>query len=367
MTDYGPLEVEIRRRIQRAGPMPVGQYMALCLTHPDYGYYTTRAPLGRRGDFITAPEVSQMFGELIGLWMGNVWQRMGAPENVRIVELGPGRGTLIKDALRAANVVPMFRDAVVVHLVEINPTLETEQERTLEHLSVPMYWHPALDDVPAGPSIIIANEFFDALPVNQAVKTEYGWHERQVEIAPNGKLAFTVADAPLPYFERLLPDHVARAPLQSVFEWRNENAAFDLGRRLARDGGAALVIDYGHDISAVGDTLQAVREHDYADPLSEPGTADLTAHVDFQALARAVEAMGPTAYGPVPQGVLLRRLGIETRAEVLKAGASRVGGVEIDAALERLTGTGRGAMGALFKAMAFAPAKLGVPPGFESA
>jgi SAM-dependent MidA family methyltransferase len=346
--------------------MPVGEYMALCLADPRYGYYTTGDPLGQHGDFITAPEISQMFGELIGLWMTAVWQKMGAPENVRVVELGPGRGTLLKDALRAANVVPAFRDAVVLHLVEINPVLEAQQERTLEHLSMPMFWHPALADVPAGPAIVIANEFFDALPVNQAVKSEYGWHERQVGIDVFGRLAFMQAPAPLPYFERLLPETVRRAALGAVFEWRSDNAAIDLGRRIMRDGGAALVIDYGHGESAAGDTLQAVRQHAYADPLSEPGSIDLTAHVDFQPLARAVEATGASGYGPITQSVLLQRLGIETRAATLKANASRVGGVEIDAALERLIGTGRGSMGALFKAMAFAPPKLGVPPGFES-
>jgi NADH dehydrogenase [ubiquinone] 1 alpha subcomplex assembly factor 7 len=360
-----PLEAEIRRRIDVAGPMPVGQYMALCLADPRYGYYTTGDPLGQQGDFITAPEISQMFGELIGLWMTSVWQKMGAPENVRIVELGPGRGTLLKDALRAANVVPAFRDAAVLHLVEINPVLEAQQERTLEPLSIPMFWHPSLADVPAGPAIIVANEFFDALPVNQAVKTEYGWHERQIGINAFGRLAFMLAPAPLPYFERLLPEAVRRAPRCSIFEWRSDTAAMDLGRRIMRDGGAALVIDYGHSESAAGDTLQAVRQHAYADPLSQPGTIDLTAHVDFQSLARAVEAMGANAYGPISQSVFLQRLGIETRAATLNANASRVGGVEIDAALERLIGTGRGGMGALFKAMAFAPPKLGVPLAFE--
>ena len=361
-----PLEREIRRRIAIAGPMPVQEYMALCLTDPQFGYYTSGDPLGARGDFITAPEISHMFGELIGLWMATVWQQMGAPENVRVVELGPGRGTLLKDALRAAGIVPAFRSAVVLHLVEINPVLRAQQEETLEHLAMPTFWHRTLDDVPRGPVIIVANEFFDALPVNQAVKAREGWYERQIEIDSSNKLGFTFASAPIPHFERLLPHAMRHAPDQSIFEWRGDTEAMDIGRRLARDDGAALVIDYGHAESAVGDTLQAVGHHAYADPLATPGAVDLTAHVDFQALARAVTAMGPNAHGPVQQSLFLQRLGIETRANTLKSGASRTAAAEIDAAAERLTGTGAGDMGALFKVMAFTSRKLGIPPGFAS-
>ena len=193
MDDSSPLEIDIRRRIAAAGPMPVGEFMALCLTDRAHGYYTTRDPLGERGDFITSPEISQMFGELIGLWMAAVWQQMGAPGNVRVIELGPGRGTMMNDALRAAKVLPAFRDAAVLHLVEISPALQAVQQKTLEQLPVPMFWHGALKDVPRGPAIIVANEFFDALPVNQAVKKERGWYERLVEIDAVGNLAFTLA------------------------------------------------------------------------------------------------------------------------------------------------------------------------------
>jgi NADH dehydrogenase [ubiquinone] 1 alpha subcomplex assembly factor 7 len=361
-----PLEAEIRRRIAAAGPMPVNEYMTLCLTDSEHGYYTTRDPLGARGDFITAPEVSQMFGEMIGLWMAAVWKQMGSPENLRIVELGPGRGTLMKDALRAAKVMPAFRDAIVMHLVEISPILEEQQERTLEHLSTPMFWHPTLDDVPKGPAIVIANEFFDALPVNQMVKTEFGWHERQIEIDAAGNLAFTFATDPMPQFDRLLPAMVRKAPKLSIFEWRADTVAMELGRRILRDGGAALVIDYGHVESAVGDTLQAVGQHAYADPLSAPGDLDLTAHVDFQALAKAVEAMGAAGFRPIEQSQFLRRLGIEARATALKTKTADAPTSEIDAALSRLIGEGRTGMGALFKVAAFAHPSLGAPPGFES-
>ncbi len=365
MSTTGPLETEIRRRIVAAGPMPVDKYMALCLADPDYGYYITRDPLGARGDFITAPEISQMFGELIGLWMTAVWKQMGSPAKIRIVELGPGRGTLMKDAMRAAQVVPDFRAAARLHLIEISPVLEEQQERTLEPLTMPMVWHPALDDVPDGPAIIIANEFFDALPVSQAVKSQGGWFERCVGIDDNDNLVFTLAREPIPHFESLLPKDVRDAPLDSIFEWRNETAAMNLGKRIADSGGAALVIDYGHNTSAVGETLQAVGQHSYADPLTAPGTIDLTAHVDFQPLLRAAEAMGANGYGPIEQAQFLRRLGIETRASMLKSKATRAGSAEIDAALARLIGHGRTSMGELFKVAALTHPSVGVPPTFD--
>ncbi len=224
-----PLEVEIRRRIAAAGPMPVDEYMGLCLGDPEHGYYTTRDPLGARGDFITAPEVSQMFGELIGLWMTTVWKQMGSPPRVNIIELGPGRGTLMKDAMRAAQVAPGFREAVSIHLVEISPVLKAQQERTLEPLAMPMFWHPELRGVPDGPGIVVANEFFDALPIKQAIKGETGWHERQVGIDADGKLAFTTAPDRIPFFDRLLLEAVRAAPEKSIFEWRADRAAIDLG------------------------------------------------------------------------------------------------------------------------------------------
>lgn len=365
MNGKTPLEVEIRRRIAAAGPMPVDEYMGLCLADSEHGYYTTRDPLGARGDFITAPEISQMFGELIGLWMTAVWKQMGSPAQVRIIELGPGRGTLMKDALRAAQVVPAFRDAVALHLIEINPVLEAQQERALEPLTVPMVWHPELNDVPDGPAIVVANEFFDALPIKQAIKSDDGWHERLVGIDGNGELAFMTSPVPMPLFDRLLPQAMRAVPAQSIYEWRDDRAAFDLGRRVQTSGGAALVIDYGHAASGAGDTLQAVGQHAYADPLTALGAIDLTAHVDFAPLLKAAEAMGARAYGPVDQGPFLRRLGIETRAHTLKAKASRAVAAEIDAALARLVGEGPAGMGSLFKVAALAHVSLGVPPGFE--
>jgi len=361
--ERSPLETEIRRLIAAAGPMSIAEYMLLCLTHPQYGYYVTRDPLGAHGDFITAPEISQMFGELIGVWMVAVWQQMGSPENVRVVELGPGRGTLMSDALRAAKVVGDFHAALVVHLVEISPKLQQAQEQLLEGLGVPILWHSALAEVPSGPVIIIANEFIDALPVHQAVKRADGWHERVVEIAPSGELAIGIARDPLPHFEATLPRGLRQAPEGSVYEWRSDAVALEIGRRVRTDG-AALIIDYGHAWYGLGETLQAVAGHSFTDPLRAPGEADLTAHVDFAALAQSAQIIGGRIHGPISQRDLLRGLGIDKRAAALKTRAPERA-AEIDQALARLTATGPRGMGELFKALAIADSKLGKLPGFE--
>ena len=361
-----PLEIEIRRRITAAGPMPVVKYMALCLTDSEHGYYRTRDPLGVAGDFTTAPEISQMFGEMIGLWMVAIWRAMGTPENMRLIELGPGRGTMMSDALRAAKVVPEFGHAAAVHLVEISPVLRQLQERTLEESGVPVSWYDSMTEVPVGPAIIVANEFFDALPVHQAVKMPDGWHERGVGIGDDGKFIFVALPDPIAHFAPILPAAMADAREGEIFEWRTAAEAFEIGRRIGREPGAALIIDYGHDESAAGETFQAVGQHGFADPLSTPGMVDLTAHVDFQAISRAVEAMGVRGYGPVTQAEFLHRLGIKTRAAALKQNLSRAKAADIDAALARLTGGGRTGMGSMFKASAFAHPKLGMPPGFEN-
>jgi SAM-dependent MidA family methyltransferase len=362
--ERSPLETEIRRLIAVAGPMSIAEYMRLCLTHPQYGYYVTRDPLGAHGDFVTAPEISQMFGELIGVWMVAVWQQMGSPENVRVVELGPGRGTLMNDALRAAKVVGDFHAALVVHLVEISPKLQQAQEQLLEGLGVPILWHSALAEVPSGPVIIIANEFIDALPAHQAVKRADGWHERVVEIAPSGELAIGIARDPLPHFEATLPRGLRQAPEGSVYEWRSDTVALEIGRRVRTDG-AALIIDYGHAWYGLGETLQAVAGHSFTDPLRAPGEADLTAHVDFAALAQSAQIIGGRIHGPISQRDLLRGLGIDKRAAALKTRAPERA-AEIDQALARLTATGPRGMGELFKALAIADSKLGKLPGFET-
>jgi NADH dehydrogenase [ubiquinone] 1 alpha subcomplex assembly factor 7 len=361
-----PLEAELRRMIAADGPISVATFMGLCLGHPAHGYYTTRDPFGRAGDFITAPETSQMFGELIGLWAAAVWQAMGAPARLALVELGPGRGTLMADALRAARVVPGFAGALHLHLVETSPVLQRRQQETLAGGGVPLTWHREFAGVLEGPLIVIANEFFDALPVHQAVKTSGGWHERMVGIGADGRLAFALHPDPLPGFAAIVPAAAASARAGAVCEWRSGDVVLDIARRVAKDGGAALVIDYGHAESALSETLQAVGRHGFADPLAAPGEVDLTAHVDFAALGRTARAAGARVHGPLSQGTFLRRLGIEARAAALRAKATAAQAADIDAALMRLIGSGREAMGELFKAMAFADPKLGALPGFDS-
>ena len=366
MTEFSPLQSEIKKLIKSSGPMPVWRYMELCLLHPQYGYYVSRDPLGREGDFTTAPEVSQMFGELLGLWAASVWKAIGQPPLLRLIELGPGRGTMMGDALRALRVLPPLYQSLSVHLVEINPVLREKQKSTLSG-ALSITWHDSIDDIPDGPAVILANEYFDVLPIHQMVKRDGGWYERTVEIDPNGKLVFGRATEPRPHFEVLLPPRVRTAPAGSIFEWRPDAEILKIATRVRDQDGAALIIDYGHVRSDVGDTFQAVARHSFADPLANPGMADVTAHVDFQALARAAEDAGTCVHGPVPQGDFLRRLGIETRAVTLMAKASPEISEDIAGALKRLIGGGRDGMGSLFKVLAISEPHLTSLAGFGDA
>jgi NADH dehydrogenase [ubiquinone] 1 alpha subcomplex assembly factor 7 len=357
VTETSPLQSEIKKLIQSTGPMPVWRYMELCLTHPQHGYYISRDPLGREGDFTTAPEVSQMFGELVGLWAASVWKAIGSPPVLRLIELGPGRGTMMADALRAVRVLPPLYQALSVHLVEINPVLREKQKATLQGARS-ISWHDSIDDVPDGPAVILANEYFDVLPIHQVVRGETGWHERTVELDANGRLVFGAAAEPTPRFELLLPPLVRAAPAGAVFEWRPDAEVMKLAARVRDQDGAALIIDYGHLRSDAGDTFQAIARHSFADPLRNPGQADVTAHVDFEALSRAAEDLGARVHGPVSQGEFLKRLGIETRAAALMAKASPEISEDISGALKRLIGTGRGGMGSLFKVLAISEPNL---------
>ena len=219
MTEFSPLLADIKKLIKTSGPLPVWRYMQLCLTHPEHGYYISRDPLGREGDFITSPEVSQMFGELLGLWSASVWRSMGSPATLRLIELGPGRGTMMADALRALRVLPPMYQALSVHLVEINPVLREKQEAALSNVRT-IQWHASLDEVPPGPAIIFANEYFDVLPIHQMVKRDDGWHERVVDIDNNGQFVFGTTAQAVPRFEALLPPLVRAAPVGAIFEWR---------------------------------------------------------------------------------------------------------------------------------------------------
>lgn len=358
-----PLADHLARLIRATGPISLSQYMALALGHPQHGYYMTRDPLGVRGDFITAPEVSQMFGELLGLWIADCWTRQGRPSPFVLCELGPGRGTLMVDALSAMRTVPGLADAARLHLVETSPALREAQQKRLPRAT----WHARFDDVPQGPLFLIANEFFDALPISQFVRTERGWCERHVGLADDGEEPrFAPVLAPVPLAsDTVLPPAMRGAPIGAVAEISPASCAIAeaIGARVADAGGAGLIVDYGPARSAVGDTLQALRAHKFADPFEAPGDADLTTHVDFETLAAAAIRGDAKAYGPVAQGAFLVALGIETRAQILKSGATRAQAQAIDAALRRLTAPEE--MGSLFKALALTPPGAAAPAGFS--
>jgi NADH dehydrogenase [ubiquinone] 1 alpha subcomplex assembly factor 7 len=355
-----PLARELRRMIVMEGPITVERYMGLCLGHPQYGYYMTRDPLGAAGDFITAPEVSQMFGELIGLWAAQCWLDMGQPAAVRLVECGPGRGTLMRDALRAALVVPGLRQALHIELVETSPVLKAHQLRALSGCGVPVAWHADMATIPQGdPLIVIGNEFLDALPIRQYIRQEGHWHERLVGCEQDGFIFGLARD-----FEASL---VQDAPEGSVLELGVVAAGFlkALASRLKADGGAALFLDYGHVKSGFGDTLQAVKQHDFVDPLATPGEADITAHVDFAALIRIAKSIGLPHYGPLEQATFLRMLGLDVRAETLlgkvQDGHQRQA---VASAYQRLTDITPTGMGRLFKVVAFTAPGQAAPPAF---
>ena len=333
-------------------------FMAACLLDPEHGYYATREPFGQAGDFITAPEISQMFGELLGLALAQAWADQGGPPRVVLAELGPGRGTLMADILRAARALPPFRASIEVHLVEASARLRAVQAARLKGHAP--HWHERAETLPEAPLFLVANEFFDALPVRQFVRHAKGWCERMVGVdgdrlvwglsppAPLAALEFRLADTEPGTVVELCP--AGPGIVQAVTG------------RIARHGGAALVIDYGGWRSR-GDTLQALHRGAPDDPLAHPGQADLTAHVDFEPLAAAAQAAGAATAGPVGQGALLRRLGIDARAERLAQGLAGPALQAHRAAHHRLTDPAE--MGTLFQALAIHPPAQAPPPGFD--
>ena len=353
----------LARRISRQGPITVADFMSAALGHPRLGYYRTRDAIGASGDFVTAPEISQMFGELIGLWCAESWRQLGRPDPFLLVELGPGRGTLIRDALRAASRVPGFVTAARLHLVESNEVLR-RQQAALE-LPIAPTWHDTLDDVPAGPVVAVANEFFDALPIRQFQKSEAGWHERLVGWDEAASRFEWMLSPPSDGLGAVLAS-LAGAPVGSVVEVSAAGVAVarELAHRLRLHGGAALVIDYGYAAAPFHESLQAVSRHHKVPPLAAPGEADLTAHVDFAALAETGRREGVAVFGPVSQATLLGAFGIDARADQLKRMASADQAAEIDVALERLTGPE--AMGHLFKALLYWHGPAGSVPVFPS-
>jgi NADH dehydrogenase [ubiquinone] 1 alpha subcomplex assembly factor 7 len=341
-------------QIQAQGPMSVAQYMTACLHDPQDGYYATRPALGADGDFITAPMVSQMFGELIGLWLVETWTRLGRPDPVRLVEMGPGDGTLMSDLLRAARLDPDFMAACEVWLVEVSEPLRRLQRQGLGDRP---RWVRSLAEVPGdAPILLVANELLDCLPPRQFVRGAKGWAERLVGLDDAGELAFGLSHAAL---DRLLPP----APEGAIFELSAAQEALgaEIGARLAADGGAALLIDYGRDTAGFGDTLQALSRHRKLDPLATPGAADLTVHADFPAVIAAAARAGAEGAPILTQGDFLVRLGIGARAEAL-ANARPDKSDQIERQLERLVSPDQ--MGELFKVACLCQPGFS-PPGFE--
>jgi SAM-dependent MidA family methyltransferase len=345
-------------QIGRSGPMPVADYMTQCLLDPQHGYYTNVQPFGSRGDFVTAPDISQMFGELLGLCLAQSWIDQGSTTPFILVELGPGRGTLMSDLLRAARCVPGFADAAEIWLVEASAPLRSVQLEALAEYTV--NWTETVNGIPDGPLFLIANEFFDCQPIRQYRKTEAGWQEQMIG-AQDGELGF-VLGAALP--EQGIPDWARNLPQGSLIETSPAGVAIagDIARRIAEHGGAAIIIDYG-DWNAPGDTLQAVKAHRKIGPLDKPGQSDLTAHVNFAELAQAAQPHAGVSQ-MVPQGELLQRLGIRQRADALSKNRDRATLKAHDVAYRRLTHADE--MGQLFKVIAFYPKNAAPPPGFQS-
>ena len=356
-----PLALKLRERIARDGPITVAAYMEACLTDPEHGYYVHRSAIGASGDFITAPEISQIFGELIGLWAAFVWQQMGRPARFRLMELGPGRGTLMRDALRALRIVPGIADAAEVVLVEINGPLQTMQAKALAGTPWRISWSHGIPEPAAMPFIVIANELLDTLPVHQSImQPDMSWGLRHVGLDAKDRLCFVTR------------------PSAATSPWRDakrgdilEDCYQEYGSLCCRFAQsqpfAGLFLDYGHVKSDLGDTLQALRAHAYEHPLTSPGEADLTAHVNFEAFAEAAAAgwasLGHDLVidGPVTQAEFLGSLGIMERASrLMAANPAKAGAIEMDVA-RLMSPTG---MGSRFKAIGLRSPQLPPLPGF---
>ncbi len=353
---------KLREEIRRVGPISLARYMDAALNDPEHGYYRTRDPLGAAGDFVTAPEISQMFGELCGAWLAVAWKECGGPEDAHLVELGPGRGTLMADALRATSRLANFHTAVQLHLVETNPVLRSAQARALTRFQpqtgAPV-WHNKFSELPPGPVFLVANEFFDALPIEQFIYSKGAWFERRVGLNEAGDFAFVIG----PQAYRMSAMSAPGAEGDIVETRAGADAVVkQIAERLAMFGGAALIVDYGTAGGERGDTLQSMRGHARHDPLVEPGSADITSLVDFAALAEVARKAGAKAFGPVEQGPFLESLGIAHRANVLATSDPDQAG-KIGLAVKRLIAPTE--MGSLFKALALtSPKQDKPPPGF---
>lgn len=340
------------RRVQSEGPINLADFMSQALGNPEFGYYKNRVPIGKKGDFITSPEVSQMFGELIGLWSAVCWQKLGAPSKFNFIELGPGRGTLIKDAIRAAKRISGYLDSLKIHLIETSPVLTQRQMQVLSNFEKKCMWHETFEDVPDGPFFLIGNEFLDVLPIRQYVGVAGLWYERLI--------GFNQLRASLCWIKSSIPAAAEFSVPPGLID-RNDGVIWEIcfearkiissiSTALLERGGVAIFIDYGYTKQSGGNTFQAVRNHEYVDPLMAPGLADLTAHVDFEAIKQIAETSGIKVSGPVTQRLFLRTLGIEQRAEQLMTRATAIQKREIQTGLKRLIDDN--AMGSLFKVIA---------------
>ncbi|MEL6371266.1 MAG: class I SAM-dependent methyltransferase [Pseudomonadota bacterium] len=362
--DASPLRERLAAMIAANGPISISDYMEDALFHPQFGYYTTGQPIGAAGDFITAPEISQVFGELIGLWLVQSWIDIGEPSMFNLIELGPGRGVLMADVLRVARLRPKFLDAARLWLVETSGRLRLEQQKRIKPTGAATQWADSLDDVPDGPFLLIANEFFDCLPIRQFVRTKTSWRERMVDVDPNdtAQLAFVLHDVP-PEPEVNLPSRetTQEGEIYEVCQ-PSEAIARDLSDRLAHHKGRALIIDYGYDRDQTGETLQAIQGHAYCSPLEAPGVSDLTAHVNFASLIREGFSNGAVTAGPVPQGTFLDRLGLAARVQTLTQDKPPDVINDIEQGVARLVGSHQ--MGTLFKVLCLYSPGLSVPAGF---
>jgi len=360
------LQENLIKRIKTKGPISIATFMAKALGDEQHGYYMKKDPFGQDGDFTTAPEISQMFGEIIGLWQAQNWLNMGRPAEIHLIELGPGRGTLIQDVLRSMKVVPGLLDAVKLHLVEMSPVLRRIQEERLKDFGKPM-WHnqiaDALEFAGGKPILLIANEFFDALPVRQFEKADTSWHERLIGVDHKDNLCFQLAA--LPTSDQMIPPAHHQAENASIVEICaiGENILKDIAGYIKINSGAALIIDYGHVAHGTGDSLQALKGHDYTNILTNPGDADLTTHVNFQRLKEIAQNIDVKIYGPITQASFLNAMGIDARSQMLSRKATAEQKQDIQAARRRLTEASQ--MGNLFKVMALTGDSLREISGFK--
>ncbi|MFP7671949.1 class I SAM-dependent methyltransferase [Marivita sp. S0852] len=351
----------LRQQIRTTGPLTLAQYMSACLLHPKFGYYTTQDAFGAEGDFTTAPEISQMFGELVGVCLAQSWMDQGMPAAFALAELGPGRGTLMADILRATAHVPGFHEAMELHLVEASPRLRNIQADALDPHAP--QWHTSVETLPSDrPLFCLANEFFDALPIRQFQRDPKGWREVMVGLAGDTTFQRGLSDpAPIAALDHRLDDTTDGALVETCAQ---ATAVMDeIAQRIAAQGGIALVIDYG-GWRSIGDTFQAVKAHQPVDPFADPGQADLTAHVDFEPLSQTATAHGCAVTALTAQGVFLERLGITARAQALARTLDGAALASHISAHRRLTHPDE--MGSLFKVLGVYPGTVSPPPGLDT-